>query len=155
MLWAGRSGRTTPSPRLASSPRAPGDGHTRAQQNADALVQVCDNQLAAGRLPMLRTQKPHVVLNLDAEDFADPGTGPGAAETGFGARISAARARWLACDGSISRIVMGPGGVPLDLGRDHRVVTPGLRKAVERRGKACAVAGRGGPARGGGGPHPA
>jgi hypothetical protein len=36
---------------------------------------------------------------------------------GFGATISAARARWLACDGAVTRIVMGPDGVPLDHGR--------------------------------------
>ena len=62
-----------------------------------------------------------------------PATGPGAARTGFGARISAARARWLACDGTISRIVMGPDGLPLDVGRTQRVVPaahpPGRRAA--------------------------
>jgi hypothetical protein len=130
---------------IVQAARPQGDERSRAQQNADALVQLCDNQLAAGNLPTLRTQKPHVVLNLDVEDFVDPATGPGAAETGFGARISAERARWLACDGSISRIVMGPDGVPLDLGRDHRVVTPGLRKAVERRDRSCVFTGCGAP----------
>src|SRR3954454_24964245 len=121
---------------IVQASRPKGDERTRAQQNADALVQLCDNQLAAGNLPTLRTHKPHVVVNLDVEDFVDPGTGPGTAQTAFGARISAARARWLACDASISRIVIVPGGLPLDLGRDHRVVTPGLRKAVERRDKS-------------------
>jgi len=126
---------------IVQANRPKGDDRTRAQQNADALVQLCDNQLAAGNLPTLRTQKPQVVLNLDIEDFVDPATGPGAAAMGFGARISAARARWLACDGSISRIVMGPDGVPLDLGRDHRIVTPGLRKAVVARDRTCVFAG--------------
>ena len=126
---------------IVQAARPKGDDRTRSQQNADALVQLCDNQLAAGSLPTLRTQKPQVVLNLDIEDLIDPATGPGAATMGFGAQISAARARWLACDGSISRIVMGPDGVPLDLGRDHRVVTPGLRKAVVRRDRTCEFAG--------------
>jgi hypothetical protein len=40
---------------------------------------------------------------------------------------------------------MGPDGVPLDLGRDHRVVTPGLRKAVERRDRGCVFTGCGAP----------
>ena len=126
---------------IVQANRPKGDDRTRSQQNADALVQLCDNQLASGNLPKLRTQKPQVVLNLDIEAFVDPTPGPGAADMGFGARISAARARWLACDGSISRIVMGPDGVPLDLGRDHRVVTPGLRKAVVRRDQTCVFAG--------------
>ena len=121
--------------------RPQGDERTRAQQNADALVQLCDNQLASGDLPTLRTVKPHVVVTLDVDDLVDPATGPGAAATGFGARISAARARWLACDGVVSRVVMGPDGVPLDLGRTHRVVTPALRRAVVQRDRNCVFAG--------------
>ena len=85
---------------IVQATRPKGDERTRAQQNADALVQLCDNQLAAGTLPTLRTQKPHVIVAIDAEDLTDTtATGPGAGKTGFGARISAARTRWLACDG--------------------------------------------------------
>ncbi|MGY1842205.1 DUF222 domain-containing protein [Modestobacter sp. SYSU DS0875] len=130
---------------ILQADRPRGDERTRAQQQADAFVQVCDNQLASGNLPTLRTVKPHVVVGIDLEDLVDDTVGPGVAQLGFGAMISAARARYLACDGSISRIVMGPDGVPLDLGRDHRVVTPGLRKAVERRDKSCVFAGCGAP----------
>jgi hypothetical protein len=130
---------------IVQATRPKGDDRTRAQQNADALVQLCDNQLAAGNLPTVRTQKPHVFAALDLDDLADPAPGPGAARTGFGGVISAARARYLACDGTISRIVMGPDGVPLDLGRNHRVVTPGLRKAVEQRDGSCVFAGCGAP----------
>ncbi|MCZ2830534.1 DUF222 domain-containing protein [Modestobacter sp. VKM Ac-2986] len=126
---------------IVQAARPRGDERTRAQQNADALVQLCDNQLASGDLPMLRTVKPHVVVNVDLDDLVDPAPALGAARTGFGATISAARARYLACDGSISRIVMEPDGVPLDLGRDHRVVTPGLRRAVERRDGSCVFVG--------------
>jgi hypothetical protein len=126
---------------IVQASRPKGDDRTRAQQQADALVQLCDNQLASGTLPTLRTVKPHVVLGLDMDDLVDTATSPGAARTGFGAQLSAARARWLACDASISRIVMGPDGVPLDLGRDHRVVTPGLRRAVEQRDGRCVFAG--------------
>ena len=82
---------------------------------------------------------------IDLDDLADPGAGKGTAELGFGGTISAAKARWLTCDGSISRIAMGLDGEPLDLGRDHRVVTPGLRRAVERRDKSCVFADCGAP----------
>jgi hypothetical protein len=125
--------------------RCAGDERTRSQQRADALVQLCDNQLASGSLPILRTVKPQAVLRMDLDDLADPHTGPGAADLGFGATISAARARWVACDASITRIVLGPNGVPLDLGREHRLVTPHLRKAVEHRDRGCVFAGCGAP----------
>jgi hypothetical protein len=130
---------------IVQAHRPKGDDRSRVQQNADALVQLCDNQLASGTLPKLRTVKPHVVVEVQFDDLVDPARGPGAADTGFGATISAARARWLACDAGISRIVMGPDGTPLNLGREHRVVTPGLRRAVERRDRNCVFAGCGAP----------
>jgi hypothetical protein len=125
--------------------RCAGDERTRSQQLADALVQLCDNALASGALPILRTVKPHVVLTVDVDDLADSAVGRGAAELGFGATISAARARWIACDGQVTRIVMGPDGLPLDVGRTQRVVPPHLRKAVERRDRHCVFAGCGAP----------
>ncbi|MFD2093485.1 HNH endonuclease [Blastococcus deserti] len=126
--------------------RPSGDLRTRAQQLGDALVQAADNALAAGGLPTLRTVKPHVIVRIDLPDLVDPALGPGAGTTGFGATgfgatVSAARARWLACDGNISRVVFGPEGTPLDLGRTHRVVPPHLRRAVELRDRGCVFAG--------------
>ena len=117
----------------------------RAQQLGDALVQWADTTLAAGRLPILRTVKPHIVVTIGIDDLVDPATGPGAAAMGFGATISAARARWLACDGTITRIVIGPAGQPRELGRSHRVVPAHLRRAVEQRDRHCVFAGCGAP----------
>jgi hypothetical protein len=125
--------------------RCAADERNRHQQQADALVQLCDNQLASGQLPVLRSVKPHVVLRIDLNDLADPHAGLGAADLGFGATVSAARARWIACDAGITRIVMGPEGVPLDLGREHRVVNAHLRKAVEHRDGGCVFTGCGAP----------
>ncbi|TFV91946.1 HNH endonuclease [Blastococcus sp. CT_GayMR20] len=117
------------------------DPRSRAQQLGDAFVQLADNALATGELPVLRTVKPHVVVTIPLADPVDPTTGPGAGTTGFGVDISAARARWLACDGTITRVVVGPEGQPLELGRSHRVVPPSLRRAVEVRDHTCVFAG--------------
>ncbi|SDO05114.1 HNH endonuclease signature motif containing protein [Geodermatophilus sp. DSM 45219] len=125
--------------------RAAGDERTRSQQLADALVQLCDTQLAAGRLPVLRGHKPQVIVKIDAEDLFGPGTHPGAGEMGFGAAISAARARWIACDGAVTRIVMGPDGRPLDYGRNLRLVPPHVRRAAEVRDGGCVFTGCGAP----------
>ena len=114
---------------------------TRAQQLGDALVQWADVTLAAGHAPVLRTVKPHVTAVIGIEDLIDPRTGPAAARTGFGALISAARTRWLACDGTIGRVIMGPDGRALDLGRDHRFTPPHLRRAVELSDRHCIFAG--------------
>jgi hypothetical protein len=121
--------------------RPAGDTRTRAQQQADALVQLADNALAAGDLPFCRTVKPQLIVTIPLQDLADPTTGPGAATTGFGATLSAARARWAACDGTITRIVLDPDGQPLDVGRTRRVVPPHLRRAVELRDRHCIFTG--------------
>ena len=121
--------------------RPAGDLRTRAQQLGDALVQGVDNALATGQAPKLRTVKPHVIVRVDLDDLVDPATGPAAARTWFGAQISAARARWLACDGNISRVVFGPDPHDLHLGRAHRVVPHQLRKAVELRDEQCVFTG--------------
>jgi hypothetical protein len=60
---------------------------------------------------------------------------------GFGATISAARARWIACDAQLTRIVLGPGGRPLDHGPTVRLVPAHIRRAAEVRDGGCAFAG--------------
>jgi hypothetical protein len=130
---------------IVQAGRPKGDTRTRAQQQADALVQLADNALASGGLPFLRTVKPHLIVTIPAEDLSDPTPGPGAAATGFGATLSAARARWIACDATVSRMVLDPDGRPLDVGRDKRVVPPHIRRAVERRDRHCVFTGCGAP----------
>src|SRR3954447_20654092 len=126
---------------LVQADRPAGDRRSHAQQLGDALVQLADNALASGDLPRLRTVKPQLLVTLPLADLLDPATGPGAADTGFGATLSAARARWAACDGTLTRVIIGPEGQPLDLGRSKRVVPPHLRRAVELRDRHCVFAG--------------
>ncbi|TKJ28363.1 HNH endonuclease signature motif containing protein [Blastococcus sp. CCUG 61487] len=126
---------------ILQAARPAGDLRTRAQQAGDALVQLADNALAAGTLPTLRGHKPHVVVTIDLADLMDPHSGAGAGRTGFGGIISAAQARWLACDGNITRIVIGPEGQPLDVGRSKRLFPPHLRRAIEIRDQHCVFAG--------------
>jgi hypothetical protein len=121
--------------------RCKGDRRTRAQQLADSLVQLADNALASGNLPICRTVKPHVVVTVDGEDLADPAPNMGAATTGFGDLLSSRKARWIACDAQITRLVLSPEGLPMNLGRTQRVVPPHLRRAVEHRDRHCVFAG--------------
>ncbi len=123
--------------------RPAGDDRTRAQRQGDALVQLADTALATGSAPVLRTVKPHVAVRIDLDNLV---SGEGTATMGFGAVISAAQARWLACDGRISRVVFGPDGVPLDVGREQRLVSGHLRRAVELRDGGCVFTGCDAPA---------
>jgi hypothetical protein len=126
---------------ITQADRPKGDLRTRAQRLADAMVQLADNRLASGDLPFLRTVKPAVVVTIPAADLLDAATGPAAATTGFGGLVSAATARMLACDGSITAVMVDGHGMPLNMGRTRRVVPPHLRKAVELRDRTCVFAG--------------
>jgi hypothetical protein len=126
---------------IVQAHRPAGDERTRAQRLADAFVQLVDNQLAFGHLPQTRTVKPQLGILIDAEALFDPAVGPSAATAGFGATLSAARARWAACDGQVTRIVLDADGLPLDVGRTQRLVPAHIRRAVEVRDRGCIFAG--------------
>jgi hypothetical protein len=131
---------------IAAKSRCAGETRSRAQRLGDALVQLADMYLASGELPKLRSVKPHIGVLIGIEDLVTPDPCLGAATTSLGSAISAARARMLACDGNVTRIVIGPDSVPLDVGRTQRVVPPHLRRAVELRDKTCVFTGCEAPA---------
>ncbi len=81
-----------PAGRRAMSAPAPSSSVTRSSQ-------LVDNALASGTLPFLRTVKPHVACPDPARRPDRPGHRPGRRPDGLRGAISAARARWLACDG--------------------------------------------------------
>jgi hypothetical protein len=56
--------------------------------------------------------------------------GLGSAVLDTGGRLSAAEARRLACDSSVTPIVLGSDSMPLDVGRQQRLATPALRNAL-------------------------
>jgi hypothetical protein len=126
---------------ISAASRCAGDLRTAAQRRGDALVQLADLYLASGRLPILRTVKPHIIVTIPVDDLTDPAVTPGAARTGLDGHISAAKARWLACDSRISRMLVDADGLPLDVGRDERVVPPHIRRAVVERDRSCVFAG--------------
>jgi len=131
---------------IAAAGRCEGDLRSREQRAADALVQVAALHLAAGDLPMLRKVKPQVTALIQLEDLADPQTRPAAAQLGSGATADNTVARQAACDGDVARILLGTDGLPLDVGRAHRLVPAHIRRAAEVRDGGCVFAGCHAPA---------
>jgi len=78
--------------------RTQDDQRSHAQQMADALVQLTDNALAAATTPVLRGNRAHVAVTIDAEDLLDPDTVTDAARLGSGQQVSNETARHIACD---------------------------------------------------------
>ncbi|MFI9488276.1 DUF222 domain-containing protein [Promicromonospora sp. NPDC052451] len=65
----------------------------------------------------------------------------GAVFTETGGRAPRALLRRLACDSAITRIVFGPDGAVLDVGRARRTVTGQMRRAVIARDRHCVYPG--------------
>jgi hypothetical protein len=66
---------------------------------------------------------------------------PGTGRALTGDVLSPPTIRRIACDAGIIPIVLGTRGEPLDLGREKRLVTPGLRLALTTRDQGCSYPG--------------
>jgi hypothetical protein len=120
----------------ASAPQGPKDPRSAAQRRFDGLVAICERALTAGELPDTGGVAPHVSVIVDYATLTRA-QGAGGATLGFGSVISGDAARMLACDGSISRIITGPGGEILDSGRATRTFTAAQRRAIIARDQHC------------------
>lgn len=63
--------------------------------------------------------------------------GSGFGELPDGTILPGHTARRIACDAKITRLIMGPDSMPLDVGRSQRTVTPAQRKALRLRDGGC------------------
>jgi hypothetical protein len=115
----------------------PGGGEDRwtsAQRRADALVELARHALHHADLPDTRGERPYVTVTIDLPTLL---SGTGAAELDFTGPIPAERARQLACDAGISRILVAGASQPLDVGRRTRTVPTQRRRALAARDGGC------------------
>jgi len=135
------------------------DERPAGQRRADGFTDILDVYLGCGASPTEGGVKPHVTLSATARDLAEhTDTGPidldddvdlnqpWPFQLAWMGPISGAAARMLACDCDLTRVVLNDDGVPLNLGRTERLVTPGLRRALVIRDQGCAFPGCGRPA---------
>jgi hypothetical protein len=121
----------------------PADPRTVAQRNADAFVEVfrctADTPDNAG-LPTNHGARPHlfVLCGLDELLAAEKAA---LAQLGYGGRLSATGTQRVACDATITRVLLSPEGQILDLGRTTRVVSAAQWKALVVRDGGCVFPG--------------
>jgi hypothetical protein len=129
--------------RSLSEPAAldPQDGRTPAQCRADALVEICrrhlDGKQGSGG------QKPHLTVTVPWDTLQQ---GSGVVNTEVGP-ITVPAARRLACDASVSCIILPEGGAPVEVSSRRRLVPPALRRALDLRDGGCTHPGCDVPAR--------
>ncbi|HET8681370.1 MAG TPA: DUF222 domain-containing protein [Micromonosporaceae bacterium] len=112
----------------------PGDERTPGQRRADALEDICRLALATGELPTHGGDRPQVVVTTSYDTLARQ-LGPGLLDTGE--TLTPETVRRLACDAHILPAVLDSTGQPLDLGRQRRLVTGALRRALVLRDGGC------------------
>jgi len=116
-------------------PPRDGDIRTPRQRRHDALENLCRDWLDNGTTPTVGGDKPHVVFHADMP--ALQGIAGGLHETENGDIVDVDTLRMIACDCSLTRIVLGPDSEVLDVGRKTRVWTTAQRRAIIARDRHC------------------
>ncbi len=141
---------------LAAPPdpeHAPEPPRTLRQRRADGLADICREYISEHAD---RDDGPRVAANLDVTmDFETLAVGFGSVDLrdARAVRCELARvgtiplvtAQRLACDCAVGRVVMAGDSEVLDLGRRVRLVSPAIRRAVERRDRGACGRGATGP----------
>jgi hypothetical protein len=115
-----------------AQPHGDRDERGREHRNGDALVEVCGHAQDAGVLP----QRPHLQVTASLDTLRGLAGAP-AGDMEYSVPVSAATVQRLACDGTITRVVLAPESVVIDVGRARRVVAGAMRRALNARDGHC------------------
>ena len=123
-----------------------GDTRAPSQRDADALVGMAREVLDAGRHGAAATVRPHLSVHVGfdtlqrlAEGRDMIGAEP--ARLDDGGPLPAWLLARIACDCELTRIVFGPRGEVLDVGRTYRRFTRAQRRGLIARDKHCVWSG--------------
>ena len=115
-----------------AQPHGDHDERGREHRNADAFVEVCSHAQDTGVLP----QRPHLQVTASLDTVRGLAGAP-AGDMEYALPVSAATVQRLACDGTITRVVLAPESVVIDVGRARRVVAGAMRRALNARDGHC------------------
>jgi Domain of unknown function (DUF222)/HNH endonuclease len=122
-------------------PDGPKDTRSPAQQRADALVLIAQffldhhDTVAKGNGASINRAHVNITVDLDRLTTAHL---TGNAETPYSLDgVDIWSVVQTCCDSSVARILTAGPSIVIDLGRETRVVSPTLRKAVTKRDRTC------------------
>ena len=117
-----------------------------AARRVDALVSVCEHVLAGGTPDLTKSSATRqVVVHVDVGVLTGE-TSEGRCFVEGGSALSAGAARRLGCDAEVVGVVERD-GLPIDVGRQQRIVPERLRLALHVRDRFCQFPGCSVPAR--------
>ncbi|MGW3853324.1 DUF222 domain-containing protein [Micromonospora arida] len=121
-----------------TAPTGPDDQRSPGQRRHDALADVCRLSLRTGELPDSGGDATQIVVTT-GYDVLTRQLGTGALD--IGQQLTAETVRRLACDATILPAVLGGAGQVLDVGRQRRLISGPLRRALVLRDRGCAFPG--------------
>ncbi len=121
----------------AKAPQGESDRRSFAQRRADALGEICMQYLDRSDRPKAGGERSQVALLVDLQTLQGKRSATGVAELEHAGPVGTDTARQLSCDSALTRIVMGPGSEPLDVGRKTQVVPAPMRRALVARDREC------------------
>ncbi|MDG9675565.1 HNH endonuclease signature motif containing protein [Micromonospora sp. DH14] len=121
-----------------TTPTGPDDTRSAGQRRHDALADVCRLALRTGELPERGADPAQVVVTTGYDPLARQ-LSTGTLDTGL--QLTPEAVRRLACDAAILPAVLGGAGQPLDVGRQRRLISGPLRRALVLRDRGCAFPG--------------
>ena len=127
---------------VQADPRPATDGERdprlAEQRRADALIDVCRLALTTDTLPDNGGQRPQLNVTVKYDTLTKE---LAAGTLDIGGQLSPTTVRRLACDALILPAVLGSHGEILDLGRQRRLFTGAVRRAIILRDGGCAFPG--------------
>jgi len=108
------------------------DDRCRERRLADALVDVCMHALDNG----VPSRRPHMQVTTSLETLLGFSGAPAAAME-FSLPISSKAVERLACDSTVTRVLLGSDSTVIDVGRAKRVVSGPQSKALKVRDRGC------------------
>jgi hypothetical protein len=111
------------------------DDRSRSQRMHDAHAELVHHAMDQGTLPRSNGVRPHVTVTTTLEALkGEVGVPPSDME--FGLPISSRTMERLACDCTVSRVLLA-GSMVIDVGRATRVTSAPMRRALRVRDKGC------------------
>ncbi|MEU1588318.1 DUF222 domain-containing protein [Micromonospora sp. NPDC005710] len=121
-----------------TAPSGPDDLRSPGQRRHDALAEVCRLALRTGALPEHGGDPAQIVVTTSYDGLTRQ-LSTGALDSGL--ELTPDTVRRLACDATILPTVLGGTGQILDVGRQRRLITGPLRRALVLRDSGCAFPG--------------
>ena len=112
------------------------DHRDREHRLADALVELAGHRLDQGQVPARASQRAHLQVTTTLETLQAVCAAPGAMLDESGP-IPDETVQRLACDATITRVLLNAASAVIDVGRSQRVVPPATRRALNVRDQGC------------------